>query len=75
MLLSRTVIDQLVQLYLDTFETTWRILYVPTFLKQYADYWASPQTPGMGFVAQLLLVMAAGSRFYMPSLELFINKV
>ncbi|KAJ5689820.1 hypothetical protein N7462_004212 [Penicillium macrosclerotiorum] len=66
---SRAVTDKLVQLYLDTFETTYRILHVPTFLKQYAEYWASPQNPDMGFIARLLAVIAAGSRFYMPSLD------
>jgi hypothetical protein len=66
---SRTVADRLLQLYLDTFETTFRILHVPSFLKQYADYWANPQKPDMAFVAQLLAVMAAGSRFYSQSPE------
>ncbi|OKP12723.1 hypothetical protein PENSUB_1663 [Penicillium subrubescens] len=66
---SRTVADRLLQLYLDTFETTYRILHVPSFLKQYADYWSDPQSPDMAFVAQLLAVMAAGSRFYSNSPE------
>lgn len=65
---SRTIADRLLQLYLDTFETTHRILHVPSFLKQYADYWSNPQKPDMAFVAQLLAVMAAGSRFYSQSL-------
>lgn len=66
---SRTVADRLLQLYLDTFETTYRILHVPSFLKQYADYWSDPQNPDMAFVAQLLAVMAVGSRFYSDSPE------
>ncbi|CAG8410564.1 unnamed protein product [Penicillium salamii] len=66
MIPPRAVVDHLLRLYLDTFETTYRILHTPTFLKQYTDYWANPQSPDMGFVAQLLGVMAAGSCFYMP---------
>ncbi|KAJ5579550.1 uncharacterized protein N7459_005535 [Penicillium hispanicum] len=65
----RNVADQLLQFYLDTFETTYRILHVPTFLKQYADYWHSPQKSDLGFVAQLLAVLAAGSCFYVSTPE------
>lgn len=61
----RHVADQLVQFYLDTFETTYRVLHVPTFLNQYAEYWSSPQQD-MKFVAQLLAICAAGSCFYVP---------
>lgn len=60
---ERNVADQLLQLYLDSFETTYRILHVPTFLAQYEAYWADPSRPDMAFVAQLLAVMAAGSCF------------
>ncbi|KAJ5186058.1 hypothetical protein N7491_006071 [Penicillium cf. griseofulvum] len=63
---QRSVSDHLLQLYLDTFETTYRILHTPTFLRQYADYWANTQPIDMAFVAQLLAVMAAGSCFYVP---------
>ncbi|KAJ5407626.1 hypothetical protein N7509_001509 [Penicillium cosmopolitanum] len=66
---SREVADQLLGLYLDTFETTFRILHIPTFLKQYADYWATGQKSDSSFIAQLLAVMAAGSCFYTPSAE------
>ncbi|OQE41035.1 hypothetical protein PENCOP_c005G03912 [Penicillium coprophilum] len=62
----KNVADHLLQLYLDTFETTYRILHTPTFFKQYADYWANTQPIDMAFVAQLLAVMAAGSCFYVP---------
>ncbi|KAJ5337214.1 uncharacterized protein N7506_005236 [Penicillium brevicompactum] len=62
----RKVVDLLLRLYLDTFETTYRILHTPTFLKQYEEYWNNPQNVDLGFVAQLLAVMAAGSCFYVP---------
>ncbi|KAJ6151524.1 hypothetical protein N7470_007121 [Penicillium chermesinum] len=62
---ARTVADQLVQLYLDTFESSYRILHIPTFLNQYAAYWTSPEHD-MKFTAQLLAICAAGSCFYVP---------
>ncbi|KAJ5772772.1 transcriptional regulator family: Fungal Specific TF [Penicillium paradoxum] len=64
---QKHVADHLLQLYLDTFEMTYRILHTPTFLKQYAELWANPQFTDMAFVAQLLAIMAAGSCFYAPS--------
>lgn len=63
---ARKVVDHLLQLYLDTFETTYRILHMPTFLKEYDEYWAHTKPVDMAFVAQLLAVMAAGSCFYVP---------
>ncbi|KAJ5094858.1 hypothetical protein N7456_010719 [Penicillium angulare] len=69
MIPSRQVADRLIQYYLDTFETTYRILHIPTFLQQYADYWDNPQQTELAFIAQLLAVLAAGSCFYMPSFE------
>ncbi|KAJ5758800.1 hypothetical protein N7520_005956 [Penicillium odoratum] len=64
---SRRVADQLVQFYLETFETTYRVLHIPTFLEQYKAYWNRQQEPDMAFVAQLLAILAAGSCFYLPS--------
>ncbi|KAJ6130978.1 hypothetical protein N7523_001438 [Penicillium sp. IBT 18751x] len=65
MIPARNVADELLQLYLDSFETTYRVLHIPTFMKQYSDYWDYPQKPDMAFVAQLLAVLAAGSCFHM----------
>lgn len=62
---ARNVADELLQLYLDSFETTFRVLHIPTFMKQYFDYWDNPQKPDVAFVAQLLAVLAAGSCFHM----------
>ncbi|KAF4212515.1 hypothetical protein CNMCM8980_000899 [Aspergillus fumigatiaffinis] len=64
------VADELVQFYLSNFETTYRILHIPTFLKQYEDYWTAPQNPDMVFLAKLLLLMAASSCFYSPTTKI-----
>ncbi|KAE8149105.1 putative C6 transcription factor [Aspergillus avenaceus] len=70
MLPHRRVADELVRLYLSTFETTYRILHVPTFLRQYEGYWTSQEPTDMVFIAKLLAVMAASSCFFSPSTRL-----
>lgn len=37
---------------------------MPSFQKEYVQYWNDPQTMNMGFVVKMLLVMAIGSCFY-----------
>lgn len=54
---SRDEADALLQIYLDTFETTFRILHVPTFQKQYDQFWASPGNAPDSFLVILLLVI------------------
>jgi hypothetical protein len=61
---SRETADMLVQLYLRTFESTYRILHIPTFEREYEDYWNDPQNASTGFLVKLLLVMAIGTVFY-----------
>ncbi|KAF7895301.1 hypothetical protein EAF00_007115 [Botryotinia globosa] len=56
--------DRLVNAYFRTFESTYRILHIPTFDEEYASYWKNPAAADMAFVIQLLLVMAIGTSFY-----------
>ena len=51
--------DALVQEYMDTFETTYRVLHVPLFYRRYEQFWSTPDESSTGFLVQLLLVMAA----------------
>lgn len=60
----RHIADELLSLYLRTFETTYRVLHVPTFLKEYEAYWLGSQPTDMVFLAKLLALMAASSCFY-----------
>ena len=60
----RHVADQLVDLYLDNFESTFVILHIPSFRAEYAQYWEYPGSAEFQFVVKLLLVMAVGSTFY-----------
>ncbi|KAJ9656321.1 hypothetical protein H2198_005004 [Neophaeococcomyces mojaviensis] len=50
--------DRLVHEYLDSIETTYRILHVPTFLKDYEVFWTAPKESKPEFVVQLLLAMS-----------------
>ena len=56
---ERAVTDSFVQLYLSTFEQTYRILHLPTFWVDYEAFWKSPQDCKSGFVAVLLLILAS----------------
>ncbi|GKT51793.1 transcription factor mlcR [Colletotrichum spaethianum] len=60
----REVCDELVRLYLRTFESVFRVLHVPCFRRDYLRYWSNPQPASEPLVVQLLLVMAIGTCFY-----------
>ncbi|TKW55877.1 hypothetical protein CTA1_11716 [Colletotrichum tanaceti] len=60
----REVCDELVRLYLRTFESVFRVLHVPCFRHDYLRYWSDPQSASEPLVLQLLLVMAIGTCFY-----------
>lgn len=70
MIPHKRVADELLSLYLSTFETTCRILHVPTFLKQYDAYWAGTEQGDQVFLAKLLALMAASSCFFGPTTRL-----
>ncbi|KAL9107980.1 MAG: hypothetical protein Q9227_007195 [Pyrenula ochraceoflavens] len=50
--------DKLVQMYLNDFETSYRILHVPTFKKQYSQFWTAPNEARTDFMVTLVLVLA-----------------
>lgn len=60
----REICDELVRLYLRTFESVFRVLHVPCFRRDYLQYWSDPQPASESSVVQLLLVMAIGACFY-----------
>lgn len=53
----RDEVDSLLQIYVNTFETTFRILHVPSFRKQYEQFWLSPEQNPDSFLITLLLVV------------------
>ncbi|PKX91239.1 putative C6 transcription factor [Aspergillus novofumigatus IBT 16806] len=55
---GRPVLDELVQLYFDTFETCYRILHTKLFRAEYESYLRDPDAATTPFKVKLLLVMA-----------------
>jgi hypothetical protein len=56
---DRSTTDALVAQYLDLFETTYRVLHIPSFLRDYQDLWRSPNESSPEFLVTLLLAMAS----------------
>ncbi|EFQ96697.1 C6 zinc finger domain-containing protein [Nannizzia gypsea CBS 118893] len=59
----RNIAEPLVQAYLQTFESIFRILHVPSFLRDFNNHWVNPSSSGPDFIIKLLLVMSIGSIF------------
>ncbi|KAF2031397.1 hypothetical protein EK21DRAFT_63366 [Setomelanomma holmii] len=55
---DRVTVDTILRRYFDTFETTFRIIHVPSFDKAYESYWTSP-APGDSDIDALILAMLA----------------
>ena len=55
---QRQIVDQLVQIYVSTFETTHRILHLPSFWREYAQLWDAPHEARPGFIALVLLIIS-----------------
>jgi hypothetical protein len=60
----RETSDKLAHLYMRTYESTYRILHIPTFEREYEKYWSDPENATTVFVIKMLLVMAIGTTFY-----------
>ncbi|KAH8689996.1 hypothetical protein BGW36DRAFT_401452 [Talaromyces proteolyticus] len=57
------VTDELVDCYLRTLETTYRIFHIPSFKRDYEAVWMSDK-PDTAFLVQLKLVLAIGATVY-----------
>ena len=61
---SKDVADDLVDCYLRTTESVYRILHIPTFKRDYETVWVSNSDLDMAFLVQLKLVLAIGAVTY-----------
>ncbi|KAH8802922.1 fungal-specific transcription factor domain-containing protein [Xylogone sp. PMI_703] len=62
---QRATAEKLIDLYLQNFETAFRILHIPTFKNECAQYWEQQEAkPATGFLLKLLLVLAIGASIY-----------
>jgi len=60
---SRTVCDLLLKTYITGTETIYRTVHIPTFMRQYEQYWLGEPVPDV-FLPQLLCMLCIGYRFY-----------
>jgi hypothetical protein len=60
----REIADELISHYLRTFESAFRVVHIPSFEKEYAEYWKNPSNANMVFVCQVFMAMAIGACFY-----------
>ncbi|KIW12487.1 hypothetical protein PV08_09764 [Exophiala spinifera] len=59
--LPRDTSDLMANLYLSKFETSFRILHVPSFLAEYDQYWTNPSAAPADLKLKVQLVIAIGS--------------
>ncbi|CAM1504920.1 Fc.00g025110.m01.CDS01 [Cosmosporella sp. VM-42] len=71
----KDVADELVNCYLRTTETIYRILHIPTFRKNYDAVWVSGTEPEMAFLIQLKLVLALGATTYDEKFSLRVSAI
>lgn len=60
----KPVADELVECYLRTSESIYRVLHIPTFRSEYEAFWASDSQEQTTFLAILKLVLAIGATTY-----------
>lgn len=71
----KIVADELVDCYLRTTESIYRVLHVPTFKRDYAALWLSDTAPDAGFLIQLKLVLAIGAATHDEKFSLRVSAV
>ncbi|KAI1039025.1 hypothetical protein LB503_007830 [Fusarium chuoi] len=59
LILTKSIMDVVVQTYIDRFETTHRILHIPTFVTKYNSHWTDQSSTPVSFLVQMLLVTAS----------------
>ena len=71
---EKSNVDAHVQRYLDSFETTHRVLHVPSFLHSYEAFWTAPNDSPTSFVVILLLAIACVYRISPQEPATFIGR-
>ncbi|KFY84537.1 hypothetical protein V500_09222 [Pseudogymnoascus sp. VKM F-4518 (FW-2643)] len=60
----KDVADSLIECYLRTIESVYRIVHIPTFRRDYAALWASDTPLNTAFMVQLKLILAIGAAMH-----------
>lgn len=69
----KAVCDEMARCYFRTFELIYRVVHVPTFWKEYNQFWEKPgstSTP-TPFLLKLVLILAIGATFYPKSSDIY----
>lgn len=61
---TKDIADALIDCYLQTIESVYRILHIPSFRRDYATIWSSTEQPNPIFLIQLKLVLAIGAAMH-----------
>ncbi|PYH87747.1 hypothetical protein BO71DRAFT_489331 [Aspergillus ellipticus CBS 707.79] len=61
---ARSVCDELVECYLRTFEGIYRIEHLPSFRREYQQFWDQPQASATSFLIKLVLILGIGTTFH-----------
>jgi len=61
---SKDIADVLVRRYLDTYESVYRVLHIPTFVAEYEAIWTASDPPNDSFIVLVKLVLAIGAATY-----------
>ncbi|PSN65239.1 hypothetical protein BS50DRAFT_53841 [Corynespora cassiicola Philippines] len=61
---EKQLADELVERYLRTLESVYRVLHIPSFRREYDALWTSTSPPDTSFLVQLKLVLAIGATTY-----------
>ncbi|KAE9363170.1 putative C6 transcription factor [Stipitochalara longipes BDJ] len=74
---SKDIADELIECYLQTTESVYRILHIPTFRRDYKALWEvqSGTEPNTTFLVQLKLVLAIGATTYDEQFSLRVSAV
>ena len=65
----KELVDPLVHAYLRTIESVHRVVHIPSFERDYSQFWDDPKSADQTFVMTLLLIMAIGTCFYSSDKE------
>lgn len=61
---ERQVCNELASAYIRTFERIYRIVHIPSFWKEYYQFWEAPHASSTSFLIKLGLVFSIGTTFY-----------
>lgn len=60
---AKSICDQAIDGYLRTFERMFRILHVPSFMREYENYWTQAEPTQPEFLMKLTMVLTIGAIF------------